>query len=250
MPLAKLVYDKYWSTSSIYAPMGNYLVAAGYADGALMPGRPIADPGPDRVIKSNTTTLSAAMSLFSSTYSWRVTSGAATLSNATSAQPVFTATGGPGTYTVELVTSNGTAQSAAKTLNIKVDPTLATDPAALRFSDIKDILQLGAGNCVNCHVSTKNPATQSLVPPVYYDDYDRSGTGNAATNLNWFYNDVRSRINFTDIVASPLLRKPAGKHHGGGTVALSGFDSAATVGSAGRADYDKVVSWILNGAPQ
>ena len=250
MPLAKLVYDKYWSTSSIYAPMGNYLVAAGYADGALMPGRPIADPGPDRVIRSSTTTLSAAMSLFSTSYSWRVTSGAATLSNATSAQPVFAATGGPGTYTVELVTSNGTAQSAAKTLNIKVDPTLATDPAALRFSDIKDILQLGAGNCVNCHVSTQNPATQSLVPPVYYDDYDRSGTGNAATNLNWFYNDVRSRINFTDIVASPLLRKPAGKHHGGGTLALSGFDSGLAVGSAGRADYDKVVGWILNGAPQ
>lgn len=250
MPLAKLVYDKYWSTPSIYAPLGNYLVAAGYADGNLMPGRPVADPGPDRVIKSGSTTLSAAMSLYSSTYRWRVTSGAATLSSATDAQTVFTATGGNGTYTVELVTGSTTAQSTAKTLTIVVDSTLATDPAALRFGDIKTVLQGGAGNCLNCHVSTKNPATQTQVPPVFYDDYDRSGTGNSTTNLAWLYNDVRGRINFTDIVASPLLRKPAGNHHGGGPVALAGFDTSRPVGNSGRADYDKLVGWILNGAPQ
>ncbi|MEP6972464.1 MAG: hypothetical protein ABJA49_18590, partial [Betaproteobacteria bacterium] len=75
MPLAKLVYDKYWSTPSMFQTMGSYLVNAGFADGASMPGRPIADPGPGRVVKQGATTLSAAMSLYSSSYQWSLQSG-------------------------------------------------------------------------------------------------------------------------------------------------------------------------------
>ena len=49
--------------------------------------------------------------------------------------------------------------------------------------------------------------------------------------------------------ASPLLRKPAGLHHGGNRIA--NFDiRTALPGDPVRADYDKVQAWILNGAPE
>lgn len=254
MPLAKLVYDKYWSTSDMNSTMASYLVGKGYTDGNLKPGRAVADPGPDRVVKTLTPTLSAAMSLFSTSYSWSITSiqagQTASLSSSTAASPTLTVSGA-GTYVVQLVTSNATTTSTAKTVTIKVDPALAWDPAALRFEpDIRTILQAGGGNCTSCHVSGQNVATTSAVPPIFYDDYVRSGSGagNDATNRLWLYTEVRGRINFTDVVASPLLRKPSGKHHNGGL--RTGFDTSATVGDPARVDYDKVLAWILNGAPQ
>ena len=59
--------------------------------------------------------------------------------------------------------------------------------------------------------------------------------------------EVRSRINFTDLAASPLLRKPSNNHHGGKLVA--GFDASKAPGSAERVRYDLFLNWILNGAP-
>ena len=256
MPLAKLVYDKYWTTSEINGPLANYLTGKGYSEGNLKPGRPIADPGPDRVIKSSSTNLSAALSLYSTGYQWTVTSGAANLTNSNTSTPTFTATGGNGTYTVQLVTTNGTATSTAKTLTIVVNSGLSWDPTTIAFNpDIKSILQAtgaNTGNCVTCHVSGQVIASTSGVPPIYYNDsFDRSGTGVPSTNLNWLYTEVRGRINFTDIVASPLLRKPSGNHHNGGQ--RDGFKTGLTIGdtsAGGREDYDKVVAWILRGAPQ
>ena len=60
--------------------------------------------------------------------------------------------------------------------------------------------------------------------------------------------EVRSRINFTDIAASPLLRKPSGNHHKG--LLVAGFNASAAPGDAARARYDLFLNWILNGAPQ
>ncbi len=255
MPLAKLVYDKYWSTPDMYNTMANYLSTKGFSGGAIKPGRAVADPGPDRVVKTLTPALSAGMSLFSTSYSWTVTSvpggQTASLSNSTAANPTLTVSG-PGTYTVQLVTANATSTSTAKTLTLEVNPALAWDPAALRFNpDIRTVLQQGInGNCISCHVSGQNISTISGVPPINYDDFDRAGTGNGAdaTNRNWLYTEVRGRINFTDIVASPLLRKPSGNHHNGGL--RTGFNTSAAVGDAARIDYDKFVAWILNGAPE
>ena len=89
MPLAKLIYDKFHATLSMVQTMATYLVsdltgigfAAGFADGNLLPERPIADPGPDRLVKQGATTLSASMSLYSSTFQWSFVSnpGGATL---------------------------------------------------------------------------------------------------------------------------------------------------------------------------
>jgi mono/diheme cytochrome c family protein len=251
MPLAKLVYDKYWTTPEINGPLTTYLTGKGYSDGNLKPGRPVADPGPDRVIKSNSTTLSGALSLYSTGYQWTVTSGSASLTNANTSTPTFTATGGNGTYTVQLITTNGTATSTAKSLTIEVNSALAWDPTALRFNpDIRTILQAGGGACQTCHVSGQDIATTSGVPPIFYDDFARSGSGvgSDATNRNWLYTEVRGRVNFNDIVASPLLRKPSGNHHNGGL--RTGFNTGLAVGDAGRVDYDKIVAWVLNGAPE
>lgn len=254
MPLAKLVYDKFWTTPAMYGTLATYLSGKGFADANAKPGRPVADPGPDRVIQSNSTTLSAAMSLYSSTYQWSVTGGSATLANATTASPTFTATGGNGSYTVQLVTGNGSTLSTPKTLTIVVDSTLAWNPQTVSFNNvaaanqIRDVLQTGAGACTTCHYNT----APSQLPPIFYNDYDRAGTGVAAgtdaTNRNWLYTEVRARVNFTDLAASPLLRKPSGHHHNGGQ--RTGFDTSTAPGNAARTDYDKLVAWILRGAPE
>jgi cytochrome c553 len=257
MPLAKLVYDKFWTTPAIYGPMQQYLAGKNFADAGALPGHPVADPGPDRVIKSNTVTLSAAMSLFSTGYQWTVTSGNATLTNAQTAAPTFTANGGNGTYTVKLVSVNASASSLPKTLTIVVNSALGWDPQAVAFNSatpanqIRDIFQGSGSPCLTCHISTAT--SPAVIPPIFYNDYDRAGTGNAtdATNRNWLYTEVRGRINFSDLMDSPLLRKPSGNHHNGGQVA--GFNNTianSLPGDSVRQDYDKLTAWILLGAPE
>lgn len=250
MPLAKLIYDKYWSTPSMFQTMGNYLVSSGFADGASMPGRPIADPGPNRVVPQGQSTLSSAMSLYASSFQWSLLSGpagGATLTNATSSDATFSATL-DGTYVVQLVASNSAgASSAPAPLTVVVSNALPYVPTALRFADVKAVLQksaVGTGLCTTCH---QNGGDGAVIPSIWYTNYDRSGTGDAPTNELWFYTELRGRINFTDIVASALLRKPSNNHHNGGL--RLGFDDRLVPGDAGRADYDLVLNWILNGAP-
>ena len=126
------------------------------------------------------------------------------MSNATSAQPTFTATS-DGTYILSLIASNGATQSTPAQLTLVVNNALAPAPAAIRFADIKTVLQ--TGQCTNCHSASGTLPR----PPVYYTNYDRNGDGAIdATDDAWFYAEIRSRINFTDVVSSPLLRKNAG----------------------------------------
>ena len=254
MPLAKIVYDAYYASNRPDI-MATYLQAQGHAvrdsaGAALRPGRPVADPGPNRVVRQGTTTLSATGSLFANSYTWSLVSGpngvmpasGATLSNASASQATFTASS-DGTYVLRLIANNGSTQSAPALLTLVVNNALPAAPTAIRFPDIKAVLQSGA--CTACH-----SATGALPrPPLYYTNYDRDGDGLiGATDDAWFYAEVRSRINFTEISASPLLRKPAGHHHGGG--AQGGFTDTATPGNATRANYDLFLNWILNGAPQ
>ena len=176
----------------MFQTMGRYLVGAGFPDGASMPGRPIADPGPDRVVKQGATPLSAAMSLYASSYQWSVVSGpvgGAVLANATTASPIFTASQ-DGAYGVQLVVSNssGTA-STPVSLTMVVNSSLPYTPSALRFADIKPVLQSGVGQCENCH---KPGGDGTVIAPVWYADYDRAATGNAAdaTNALWLYTEA------------------------------------------------------------
>lgn len=252
MPLARIIFQKFHG-SSASAQLTAYLQGQGISTSGATPGAPIADPGPDRVVRQGAVTLSANMSLYSSSYQWTLVSGpaGATLTNATSAQPTFTSIA-DGTYVVQLVTGNGTVTSAPVQQRIVVNNALTPAPSAIRFSDIKNVLQgvtAPAGGCTNggCHGPTNTGA------PLRYDNYDRDNNGTVGDSVDdlWLYTEVRGRINFTDIIASPLLRKPAGFHHNGvaGQQQRPGFDTSLAPGAAGRVHYDMFVNWILNGAP-
>jgi mono/diheme cytochrome c family protein len=254
MPLAKLIYDMFHASSG-EAVLADFLVGQGLpardAGGTVLrPGRPIADPGPDRVVRQGATPLSASNSLFADTYGWSIVSGPdgavpprdAMLANANTAQPTFSATT-DGTYVLSLVASNASARSAPKLLSLVVENRLTPDPSVIRFSDIKATLQDGQ-ECQGCHA----PAS-ALHAPIAFTNYDRDGDGGITpTDDAWFYAEVRSRINFTEIAASPLLQKPAGEHHFGGVG--KGFDTTLAPGQPGRAKYDLFLNWIVNGAPQ
>lgn len=247
MPLAKIVFDDFFSTGKAdilaTALEGQGQVVRDGAGAVLRPGRPVADPGPSRTLRQGATTLSAASSLFSTTYSWSIVSGpggGATLTNPGSAQPTFTATA-DGTYVLQLVTGNGTVQSAPAQLTLVVNNALTPDPSAIRFANIRAVLQDATAACTACHVPGGGP-------PIFYTDVDRDGVGGInATDELWFYTEVRGRINFSDIVASPLLRKPSGNHHNGDL--RPGFDATQAPGHVDRASYDLFLNWILNGAP-
>ena len=254
MPLAKLVYDTFHASSG-EAALADFLVGQGLpardAGGAVLrPGRPIADPGPDRVVRHGATQLSASNSLFADTYAWSIVSGpdgavppsGAMLTNANTAQPTFNAAT-DGTYVVSLVASNASARSAPKLLSLVVRNALTPDPSAIRFSDIKAALQDG-NECQGCHA----PASP-LHPPIAFTNYDRDGDGAITpTDDAWFYAEVRSRINFAEVAASALLQKPSGQHHFGRLG--PGFDTRLPPGQPERAKYDLFLNWILNGAPQ
>ena len=252
MPHARIIYNDFWN-STAPGPLANFLETEGFTvrDGAgtvLIPGRPVAVPGPNRVVTQGPTTLSGANSLFSASYDWSIVSGPdgvippanVTLTNPTSATPTFDATA-DGTYVVRLQTSNGTLQSAPVDFDIVVDNTLTPAASVVRFADIKASLQ-GIG-CTGCHFV-------GFPTPISFTDIDRNGDamiGDATDDL-WFYEELRGRINFNDVAASRLLRKPAGQHHGGGQ--RPGFDTSAAPGQAARARYDLFLNWILNDAPQ
>jgi mono/diheme cytochrome c family protein len=251
MPLAKIVYDAFWGSSSRPQVLATFLEGQGYsvrdsAGAVLRPGRPIANPGPDRVALPGATRLSGSGSLFATGYAWTLVSGptGATLADANTAQATLNATAA-GTYVVQLVASAGSVQSAPAQVRVVVDPALTPAPAAVRFADIKAVMQ-NPTLCVTCHSPTGNLPR----PPVFYSNEDRNGDGTVgdATDDLWFYDEVRSRINFTDLAASPLLRKPSGHHHKGALI--QGFNSDAQPGDAARARYDLFLNWILNGAPQ
>ena len=255
MPLAKIVADRFFASSAAQT-LATFLhdqglVARDATGAVLRPGRPVAEPGPDRVIRQGATRLSATGSLFASAYAWSIVSGpngttpatGATLTDAGTAQPTFTATQ-DGTYVLSLVASRATAQGEPKLVMLVVDNGLSPAPSAIRFADIKATMQ-GADLCTTCHSATGNPP----LPPVHFANEDRNGDGVVdAIDDAWFYAEVRSRINFTDIDDSPLLRKPSGNHHAGATVL--GFDTRALPGQPVRAKYDLFLNWILAGAPQ
>jgi mono/diheme cytochrome c family protein len=250
MPLAKIVYDDFWASGRPEL-LANFLQARGYAvrgsNGAVLrPGRPIADPGPDRVTLPGATPLSASGSLYATAYAWSLVSGpaGASIDGSTGAQATFNASA-PGTYVLQLVVRSGALTSDPAQLTVVVDPTLALAPTAVRFADIKAAMQ-DTGSCVQCH----SPTGTGQRPPVYYSQEDRNGDGSVgdATDDHWFYEEVRGRVNFNEVAASPLLRKPSGNHHGGNVVA--GFNTTAAPGDPARARYDLFLNWILNGAPE
>jgi len=151
-------------------------------------------------------------------------------------------------------------------------PTYASFPKPTTFATIKAILQnVNTVGCTGCHFDGAFGVGSEYAPPIAYTDYDRDGSGayvpapnNTDTNNDdyHFYRMLRGRVNLTDFLASPLLRKPTGNHHGGGQVldpanatvcvAPAGYPQClpfATYGAYSTAVYNTFLDWIQHGAP-
>lgn len=257
MPLDKLVYDAFWAPNSNKPELlATFLEGEGFTNvrdakgTVLQPGRPIADPGPDRVVTQGSAELSAEGSLFADIYRWSIVSGpdgiipptGVSLIGANSAEPIFTASV-DGTFVLQLVAAKGFIQSDPARLTVVVKSQLSPAPAEIRFSDIQRVLgqtKLQGDSfdaCISCHSLGGTKPT-----PVFY--------GKDGTSVDVDYETIRGRINFTDIVASPLLRKPSGNHHGAGDAPRPGFNASMPPGHGERENYDLFLNWILNGAPR
>ena len=252
MPLAFIVYDDFWR-SSAPTQLARYLESLGVGiiatsgGEALRPGRPVADPGPTRMVRAATNAaLSGTNSLFATSYSWAVVSspggGNAVITNPTAATATFQAST-LGDYGVRLTVRNGSGASDSKTITVTVDASFP-DPASIRFASVKNILRNvvhPGGTCISCHIDGAATTT-----PVAYTDIDRDGVGGVtATDDAWFYKELVGRVNLTEIIDSPLLRKPTGNHHGGGApIVLTGGSPPP-----GLSNFSKVYYWILNGMP-
>jgi hypothetical protein len=242
MPLALIVYNDFWTSSApdTLANLINPLIApqtATTASGtALRPGRPVADPGPDRMVRTGVSAvLTGENSLFASTFNWTIVSGPATIANANSMIATFLAPVA-GTYTVRLTVGNG-ASTNSNDVVITADNNF-TDPANLKFAHVKNLLQ-NLSTCNTCH-------TPANTAPIAYTPFDRNGDALInATDDAWFLKELTGRVNLTDIQASPLLRKPSGIHHNGGTL----FNVADTSSGGGLSKYSILYNWILAGMP-
>jgi len=256
MPLAELVYEEFWE-SSAPALLASYLdsvLGAGTATSSgapLRPGRPLADPGPNRMVRLDTNaTLSGADSLFASTYSWTIVppppSGEATIVNAGSRVATFSAKV-EGDYKVRLTVGNG-AQLHWKDVVLTVSGTFP-DPALIRYARVLDMLRNVVNDnnrlCADCH----RPGGVPNNPPIAFAAIDRDGDGAVTdTDDEWLLKELRGRVNLTEIGASPLLLRPTGKHHGTANN-LSRDVNVNPNAPKGLERYSELYHWIVNGMP-
>ena len=253
MPLAFLVYQDFWKSNgpSILASYIDSVLGAGTATtagGAVkQPGRPIADPGPDRMVRTGANArLYGGDSLFATTYSWKLdpATPGATITNPNSPTATFFSSF-PGSFTVHLTVSDR-GQSDSKAITVTANSAFR-DPATIKFAHVKDVLQNGS-TCTTCHLP--NVPTLAQTPPIWYSNFDRNhDTLTDATDDSWLYSEIMGRVNLTEIGDSPLLRKPSepvgpsgSNHHKGGNLFVLS-------GAGGLSNYSIFYNWILNGAP-
>lgn len=258
MPLGLLNYNNFWNDPSKASLLASFITP--YVDdmtehvdsnsNIIKPGNPMARAGIDRITKPNAAiTLNASSSLFNDTYLWEVISspiGSNPTLSSTSDSLISFETNIDGNYEIELtVENNTTLKSDTDSINILVDSTLVKNPRDLTFyNDISTELN----NCaVQCHSSTATEifngipvwwvtdANQPITPPTTINDDPALG----------FYEQVRARINLSNIEDSLILKKPTNTHHFGGL--RTGFDTSENVGSPMRTAYDLFVNWIYEG---
>ncbi|MGZ8251178.1 MAG: hypothetical protein ACXW1P_02445 [Methylophilaceae bacterium] len=253
MPLVNLVFNEFWTTGSVMPQLFAAVpaISAQGATASLKPGRPIADPGPDRYVRQGTLALTAINSLYASSFSWSLVSNpgnGASFTGSTSGATTSLNFAADGTYVVRL-TAAGNGLTGSKDITVLVDNAAAPAPGTLNFTTIQAVFTSAGCTGGGCHSGT---LTDPGHPPLSYVAGDYVSTAE-------FLNTVRSRINFTDVSASPLLRKPSNNHHGGSLVTGFGVFNppgnntkidSVPVGDATRVNYDLFVSWIMAGAPQ
>ncbi len=252
MPLAKLVYDTFHASSG-EGTLANFLDGQGFAatDGSgnpLRPGRPIADPGPDRVLRQGATLLSGDRQPVREHLRLvdRVGPERGTPRHADERQHGATDVQCRERWDVRAQSRSRQRLGAERAEIADAGGEQRVDPRAERHP----FLATSRRSCrtgTNARAATILPArfTRRSISPM---TIAMAMASSNATDDAWFYAEVRSRINFEEIAASALLRKPSGFHHRGGLGA--GFDTSLTPGQQGRAKYDVFLNWALNGAPQ
>jgi hypothetical protein len=230
MPDALVTFERFWTRRNGVVGAERLAQALGLDAFERRPGRPLADPGPDRTAPLGTIALNGGASVFADEFAWsfapggRPANSSASIAGANSANATLTADV-PGAYRVQLIVGNGSVAS---------DPAAATivalfgvEPA--RFS--ADVMPVLVQRCAGCH-SVGGPQSVPGIP-VRFDEP-------AA-----LYERVRAYVDFVDIAASPLLQKPSGPRHGGAIV--PGFDLSDSLG-ADQGDYALFLRWISEGA--
>ena len=264
MPMGLLNYQNFWNDPEKAELLASFIApyvtdSAGFddrrTDGAgniLLPGRPVARAGPDRVTLTNAPiSLNAQASLFSNRWDWTILSvpaGSSTdlLSSSSGMRVDFEAMV-EGEYILQLTTM-GDLGSDSDTLTVRVDNTLPKAPRDLTFyADISTRLDNCATTCHSVGGGT-NGGDVASVPVWWSDDGNQPfAVPPGATASLGLYELAMARINLEYIEDSLILKKPSGLHHYGGV--RSGFDIDREVGNGGRADYDMFVNWIAEGAP-
>src|SRR6266568_416598 len=254
MPLSLIPHTDFWNSTApqmlasfIDAQLGPGTATSNGAP--LMPGRPIADPGPDRMVRTGSNAvLTGENSLFASTFIWSepTPSGHVTISNPNGMVAIFNADLA-GAYTIRLTVNNG----PFKEVKITVDDNFP-DPLNIKFAQVKNVLQnvshgVTAVHCIDCHTPTANVAVATRVPPIWYTDFDRDGSGGLAdvTDDAWFLKALQGRVNLTEIGASALLRKPTGNHHNG--LKVIDTTDTSTNSNGGLRSFSIFYNWILAG---
>lgn len=157
-----------------------------------------------------------------------------------------------GSYSLTLTVdgTNGGISSATETLSVISASNGGTPGAAITYfgaGGIDELVSDAANGCVGCHAPLGGFSSLPL--------HLTACSSDEINGNEFLYRSVLARVNFDSPLDSIFLRKPSngstdsfnrantqilGYHAGGYALA----DNAA-----GDADYSKILSWILNGAP-
>ena len=228
MPMSRLTYDKFWESN---APeiLASHIPGFKFAnsDGSIdLPGKPVANAGLDRTVISPVT-ITAEASFFADTYSWLLieqpNGSNASFSSENSLRTTLTADLN-GIYKIQLTASNAAGENSIDVLVITIDNTLTPNQNDITFdADIAPLLQGGTTtSCLTCHIAAGIAGI-----PVYYDN---SSGGYS------IYENIKQRINFSDLQYSRILRKPTGNHHYGDTPITT------------SANLNTLINWASEGA--
>lgn len=231
MPLAVETFQNFWSPEQGTPPAVQLAAAVGYdPTGRLeegkgqLPGAPRAKiAAPVEAPNDEIINLNAEGSNFERFYEWEILSSPAgsspRLIGGTTATPLLE-TDDEGVYEIGLTTITDNNERSEQ------DAVVITTTNDLReISFDEDVYQVVQENCAAaCH---KANGIQGI--PIRFD------------NPITAHEFMVQYVNLEDPINSPILRKPSGNFHGGGTV--NGFDL-----NGDRSNYDVMMRWILEGA--
>jgi len=223
MPLAKRTWDRFWETPFLPRTMAEFMNSPKLLtdNNILSPGRPIANAGSFREATLGRVELNGNSSLFTggpNAFVWNLVSqpagSAAVLQNTNQAGTAFTADV-PGDYIAQLRVNDGLGETPSSPPAEVVIRVSATTLGTSFVNDIAPIFDV----CAVCHLGFDNPKFN---------------------NRKTLYRNVINFVNTDDPLNSPILSKPSGQHHGGGTI--QGFESPSSD------HYKTVLQWIQEGA--